>query len=426
MPIQDTATDTDLAALRDELISANTLALRLLERMEDRQARQALAEVLEIEKARAAAIAPLERWDGIPERQYEVQSGQHHRVQRVLDYVIPGDRVVDIGPSYGYMTGCLLREVELDHYCGIDISERALASIRSMAAVNGLTSRVSQLELRSIFDVDTAFLQTHRPDLVMVMEVLEHLQDPEGAIAAVAGAMSEDTALMFSVPLLGRLEHVWGHLSVFDSARLTAMCEGAGLHVQHIEPVHNVWTVVLASRRAAPPERLVRLAARGNRLPRPRTAAPRNVFKRLKLEPGKVTEDRSPAVKLLAPDSGGVGCLVTGDGQPHGLTVPLRDPYRLRLELSFPADEGIRAVHVEGLDASGTTTLRWTWNVTAKGPALPHKPTTFVLAPRRTYRSFRPGIEDRGKDTTALRIAIVVDRGQSGSVILHKAAALAG
>ena len=51
MTIAQTLDAGEFAALRDELLVANTLQLRLLERIEDRLGRAALAEVLEMEKA---------------------------------------------------------------------------------------------------------------------------------------------------------------------------------------------------------------------------------------------------------------------------------------------------------------------------------------------------------------------------------------
>ena len=76
---------------------------------------------------------------------------------------MPGDRVLDIGPSYGYLTGCLLRDASLGSYTAIDVSDRALTAIRSMAAVNGLSDGITHLEQRSVFDVDAAFVDAHSP-----------------------------------------------------------------------------------------------------------------------------------------------------------------------------------------------------------------------------------------------------------------------
>src|SRR5699024_2685891 len=71
-----------------------------------------------------------------------------------------------------------------------------------------------------------------------------------------ADVLPEGADLLFSVPLFGRLESVWGHLSVFDVARLKRMLAGAGLIAHHVEPVANTWTFVVASKSSEPSERV--------------------------------------------------------------------------------------------------------------------------------------------------------------------------
>jgi hypothetical protein len=57
--------------------------------------------------------------------------------------------------------------------------------------------------------------------------------------------------------------NVWGHCTTFDSTRLTEMCEDAGLYVHHVEPVANVWTIVVASRRPEPSSRVKHALTQG-------------------------------------------------------------------------------------------------------------------------------------------------------------------
>ena len=87
-------------------------------------------------------------------------------------------------------------------------------------------------------------------------EVLEHVDDAELALRTLSEALPEGADLLFSVPLHGRLESTWGHLSVFDVARLKEMLDGAGLYAHHVEPLSNAWTLVVASRSPEPSQRV--------------------------------------------------------------------------------------------------------------------------------------------------------------------------
>src|SRR5690606_12630269 len=68
--------------------------------------------------------------------------------------------------------------------------------------------------------------------------------------------------LLFSAPLHGRLESVWGHVTVFDVHRLRSMIKRARLVVHHVEPVANTWVMVVASRERAPSQRVLRQSSR--------------------------------------------------------------------------------------------------------------------------------------------------------------------
>ena len=157
-------------------------------------------------------------------------------------------------------------------------------------------------------------------------------------------------------------------------------------------------------------------------MPDASTTVPRGAFKRLNL--GKATASGGRGVEVTALPEGGVRCRMSGDGTAGGVLVPVQHPYRLRLELSFPEPDGVKAVEIEGLDAEGARTLRWTWRVDPARAPLPTKPATFVLGHRRSYRTFKHGAEERPAATVAFRVGLTTERGRAGSVVLHKAAAL--
>ena len=253
--------------------------------------------------------------------------------------------------------------------------------------------------------------------------MLEHLTDPELAIATLARSMTDDQAVLFSVPLLGRLEHVWGHLSLFDSTRLMSMCRRAALHVQHIEPVHNVWTLVLATRSPGRrPPRLAQVAGRAGHVPESSSAVPRTAFKRLDLSKATASGGRGVEVEVLP--EGGVRCRMSGDGTTGGLLMPVKQPYRLRLELSFPQPTTSRRSRSRVWTPRALRTLRWTWRVDPERTPLPSKPTTFVLGHRRSYKYLQARRRGPGGRHRGVPYRVDHQRGRAGSVVLHKAAAL--
>ena len=233
--------------------------VRLLERLPQPRGRGGVTARQLSEGARALRdLAPLEKWPRISEASFRTYGNpaNHVRLRRLLDFARDGDRVLDVGFGFGYVTGILLRERRLEHYCGIDLKEQFVGAVASMAEANRLDLSACHLEVRDAFDITPEWMAGQRPDLVLILEVLEHVAAPEEALAAVARGLPEHATVLFTVPLLGRLEGVWGHLSLFDRGRVEQMCERAGLVLHHVEPLHATWMLVAASPSPVPPERL--------------------------------------------------------------------------------------------------------------------------------------------------------------------------
>jgi hypothetical protein len=77
--------------------------------------------------------------------------------------------------------------------------------------------------------------------------------DAEKAVAAIADSLPTGCLLAFSVPMYGRLEAVFGHLSIFDADRIDAMVRAARLEVVSAEPLANRWSLVVTRKIDAPP-----------------------------------------------------------------------------------------------------------------------------------------------------------------------------
>lgn len=200
--------------------------------------------------ASARKHAPLERWSRIPGTAFDAytRGRDQVRVQSVLDYIQPGDRVLDVGIGYGYVSGVLMRDSRLDYYCGLDVDQRYLDSTDEMTVVNGLEHRDRHLELRGALDVTGPFVDDHRPDLVLLLDVLEHLPDAPLALHALAASMPLEAHLLFTAPLSGGPDAGSETPHRFTSARVRQMCREAGFAVQYVQPLINAEVMVLVSR----------------------------------------------------------------------------------------------------------------------------------------------------------------------------------
>lgn len=276
------------------------------------------------------------------------------RFRRVLDFVLPGERVFDVGFGRGYLAGLLLRDRDVAAYSGIDIIPTFAPHLEQMVEVNGFDPERVRVAVGDVYELDRAEIEQHRPDVVVCCEVLEHVPDPERALECLANALPDGTELLFSVPLHGRLEAVWGHLTVFDAARLRQMIERAGLYVHHIEPVGNIWTIVIASRSPEPSARVAGATGR----PRVNVATPlttarefvvadadqivpagRSTGATVAVEPGL---DGAARCTLVATDDGGEICA--------GVRIPVTGLVSWRLKLGLIDAADVESVHVDLYD----------------------------------------------------------------------------
>jgi 2-polyprenyl-3-methyl-5-hydroxy-6-metoxy-1,4-benzoquinol methylase len=412
--------DHVLAGSRERALEAAWAQVRLLSRLEHRQANQLLADVLERERAHAMeTLAPLRPWPLLPETSFATytRGPNQVRIRRVLDFIRAGDHVLDIGIGYGYLSTVLIRDTKLDYYCGVDLSQRYLDTARRGIEENGLVSANYELKILNLYDLSPAFLKEHRPNLILLLEVLEHIPNPELAFQTLGAAVEEGTSVLFTVPMLGRLEGVWGHRSLYDEARIVALCHHAGLTMDHVEPVHNTWILALASRSGE--LKSTQSSPTGSRQEPPirERLSGRYFFQSVRL--GRVNIEAIGSATDISVGSKGVSFRVEG-AQGGGITLPVPEPEVFRAEITWEEAENLEAVTVEAA-AEGTPRMRWHWPITAKNkPGM--APITHVFRNGRGARHFSPSLSTGPEGVTGLNFRLTARDGASTSATLHRLA----
>lgn len=302
----------------------------------------------------ARSVEPLRPagWSG----EYPMQEGRNNllRYRRTMDFARPGDRVFDVGFGLGQLASLLIRDVGVASYHGIDVVEKFVPMVSELLEVNGLSDASVTVELGDLMALTREQVEATGATFVICCEVLEHVPDAEAALRILADALPDGVDLLFSVPLHGRLEAVWGHLSVFDVARLKSMLDGAGLVAHHVEPLANTWTLVVASRSAEPSQRVRAASSR----PPVRVAQP--------LTRARDFVDVDADAMTPVGDLGGVSFAVDG-----------LEALRLRLGLT---DVTHVTRFVVTAFAGGREACRWTW-----------EPQPFQIEQPERRLAMRPG-----------------------------------
>jgi 2-polyprenyl-3-methyl-5-hydroxy-6-metoxy-1,4-benzoquinol methylase len=363
-------------------VGLGLLRIGLHERVGERAGRRLSAPARRLAIARAVRrVPPLRRWEQIPDRTFAryIEGGNAVRIARVLDLVPAGRRILDIGIGHGYVAGVLLRDRRPSHYCGVDLREARTEATRAMIEANDLGDRPVELVVRNIIDIETDFWRHHNPEMVLLLEVLEHLSDPAAALRAIAAAVRPGTRVLFTVPLYGRLERIWGHRSIFDRRRLERLCQQAGLVIERAEPLQSTWSLVLARKVGEPIE-----APRGE----PDAGY---TFSRVPVRPGDARPD-------------------------GGVRLKMPNPRVVRLELSLDPPGRARQLRIRGLDESASPRLEWA------GPADPGRRTTYVLRPGKPARSLAASPGGDVEAVAWIDVSAVPGPGSDLTLTVHRAA----
>lgn len=442
-----------LATLRDQNVLSQWNSIRALETLAFDRA----AEVQETCSGLAALIdndplVPLKPWPGLAPEHHQAYQRTHNqaRVRRLLNYIMPEDRLLDIGCGFGYVSGVLLRDTALSYYCGIDIGSHRIQAAHEMLAANGLTHKPSHFETRDLFRIDADFMRQHQPTLIVMCEVLEHLADPVEALGSVVRPAPDDAAILFSVPMAGRLEDVKGHVSFFNVDRLIYLCRRAGLVVQYAEPICNRWIYVLASRcenvlprvvqlsrktlDAAPPPQLSAVsfserttagsASAADTPPVPSKFVPVRFSKRPR-EHLSWWKHRTERVEVAEAGTG-LQCTIVGSsddsaGQYGGVKFAAKAPRGVRLDLSILNPEHVLSVHVAGYaDRRSAAAVQWVWRAKRDTPIPPAR-REHTLVPGVRSRHFVPHGDANSEAVNELHVFLRISPGSNAGFILHGA-----
>ncbi|MFN2442811.1 MAG: glycosyltransferase [Thermoanaerobaculia bacterium] len=143
---------------------------------------------------------------------------------RVKDHV--GERVLEIGAGTGSLTRFLYGR------------ELVVATEKEKPYLDRLTNafrRRPGVEIQTLdldLETDLSRLRERRFDTVTLVNVLEHIDDDEGALRKVASVLSPGGTVIVYVPagssLFGPLDHGVGHKRRYDRPQLETMLDAAG------------------------------------------------------------------------------------------------------------------------------------------------------------------------------------------------------
>ncbi len=153
-------------------------------------------------------------------------------IRYLCHFAPPGGKLLEIGCAYGYF----LLEAQAQYQCvGIEISPSAADAARA----RGLQVATGE--------VTPAVLAAHAPfDVVVLLDVIEHLPDPAGTITLVIEHLAPRGVVMLTTgdwaSLLARLTGRWWrlmippqHLFFFSLSNLTMLLQRFGLHIIDVQ-----------------------------------------------------------------------------------------------------------------------------------------------------------------------------------------------
>jgi len=424
------------AATERALVQANLELVDILGHAGTGPAQRMLAARWAAERARAAESLQQLKIGNMTEHLRGLHEAPSNwaRMRRALDFVRPGERLFEIGPGRGYLAGILLRDGELGAYHGVDLEDANVRATREILELNDVADRAT-VRQGDLYKLTRADVESFGPDLLMCCEVIEHVPDPEGALRTLAEVLPPGCDLLITVPLLGRLEGVWGHLATFDAQRIRAMVTDAGLVPHKVDVVDNTWVFVLASHDAGPSTRAAAAAAAladplASAPPTPELARAMRLIdlNTVGVRPSMWTKRLSDARVDVQPD--GVRCEFTGapaqdgddDGRYGGVQIPVTAPRGIRLELDLDDIESVTAFYVDAY-AGEKRVARWKWDPTA----LPAKSNLLTCVLRRHVRGrFRPMHIDDLAAADAIDVFAKIEPGSSVRFRITRASLLTG
>ncbi len=418
--------------LRDAIVRAQWSRVLVYEQLGQAVTKESLGREIDGElQLLAGEVEPLAPWPLMPKDKYERYSTAptRARARRFLDLLQPGDRILDLGINYGYLSGLLLRDASPASYRVTELSQRYLDSFDQMVTVNGLEGPEISTEIANLYDLTRADLEPEPPDVILMGEVLEHVPDPRDALRVLGEAMPEESLLVFTVPLYGRLDTSWGHLTTLPGHRVRKLLAQAGLTAQLVQPLWNRWLLVAASRTAAVLPRLALAYETFDALdPSPRLR--HYNFRNLRLdEPATRFRRQRGAQHLLesvdlSAGRDGLRCSAvagpdTERGQYPGVTLPISAPRVIRAGLSFQNPEAIEAFYVDGYDARGRRLIRWRREV---GRVVSAEPATLLFSTANASKGLTVSASGDPAKVKTVDMFVKLRPGREGGFTLHRLA----
>jgi 2-polyprenyl-3-methyl-5-hydroxy-6-metoxy-1,4-benzoquinol methylase len=147
--------------------------------------------------------------------------------------VVPGSRVLEIGPGTGRFTRLLVEKAARVDV--VDISQEMLAEVRQRVG----SDRINTIN-KSVYLIDDLDLYGDY-DLALGMRVLPHLEEPQKALTVLAGAVKPGGDVIFDFwnrfSYVGLVRTIFRRRSMvytryFTHREITKMIAGAGLEIQ--------------------------------------------------------------------------------------------------------------------------------------------------------------------------------------------------
>lgn len=334
------------------------------------------------------------------------------RFRRTLDFARHGEVVFDVGFGRGLLAAQLIKDRGVQTYHGIDIVDRYVPIATDLFHVNGLSPQSLHLEVGDLYALTRERIASTGATLVICCEVLEHVPDAELALKTLADALPEGADLLFSVPMHGRIEAEWGHVSVFDVARLKAMLSGAGLYAHHVEPLANAWSLIVASRDPAASTRVRESTGRAARS----VSVPLSTHRDFVYVDAADLSAIGPDTALTVRSSNAVSCtFATGGGV--SFAVDGLEALRLRIKLKDPAH--LTRV-VATAFAGDEVVARWTWKP-KPGELVRGSTLSTAMRPGEVSTQFVGGRHDGAERADRVEVVGTVADGQTATLTVKAA-----
>ncbi len=136
-------------------------------------------------------------------------AASHHYAHTFLKVIAPGARMLEIGPGHGMLMYIASCAPNIRSLTGWDVSQASLDMTRQTLDHLGVTREYTLAE-RNIFAGAGADVGTEKFDAIVLSEVLEHLEHPMEALAAIYDLLEPGGKAWINVPVNSPLpDHIF-------------------------------------------------------------------------------------------------------------------------------------------------------------------------------------------------------------------------